>query len=153
MFECVRICSVSDTLRRQPGPATIPIYPGAACLVSSADRCSVSSVRACVAVCGLLWSVCLASGTACAAVCAVQSFRVRWGLGSPPEGYTASAGGGVGHARDKIFQRKRRSISLPTPSFLCKTPHPHCRFQKFPAKTKKTPTKGLCSVLYLPYKP
>ena len=32
MFECVRICSVSDTLRRQPGPATIPIYPGAACL-------------------------------------------------------------------------------------------------------------------------
>nr|DAO98046.1 MAG TPA: hypothetical protein [Caudoviricetes sp.] len=25
--------------------------------------------------------------------------------------------------------------------------------QKFPAKTKKTPTKGLRSVLYLPYKP
>ena len=36
-------------------------------------------------------AVCLASGAACAAVCAVQSFRVRLGLGFPPAGYTAAA--------------------------------------------------------------
>nr|DAM70523.1 MAG TPA: hypothetical protein [Caudoviricetes sp.] len=28
-----------------------------------------------------------------------------------------------------------------------------CKSQKIPPKNKKTPTKGLCSVLYLPYKP
>lgn len=32
-------------------------------------------------------------------------------------------------------------------------PHPHCQYQKFRRKNKKTPTKGLCSVLYFPYKP
>nr|DAD76637.1 MAG TPA: hypothetical protein [Siphoviridae sp. ctOVO10]DAP46489.1 MAG TPA: hypothetical protein [Caudoviricetes sp.] len=45
---------------------------------------------------------------------------MRWGLGSPPAGYTGSTGGGVGHARDKIFQRKRRFLvpisPTPTPS-------------------------------------
>ena len=52
--------------------------PGVACLVSSADRCSVSSVWACVSVRVLLWAVCLASGTACATACDVQAVRVRW---------------------------------------------------------------------------
>lgn len=62
--------------------------PGAACLVSSADRCSVFSALGCVPC--LAWSA-LASGTAFPAACAVQSVRMRWGLGSPPAGYTAAA--------------------------------------------------------------
>lgn len=115
MFECVQICTVSDTL-----PALQHTTPGRSgrrgrSLVSSANRCSVPSVRACVSC--PAWSV-LASGTACAAACDVQAVRVRWGLGSPPAGYTGIAGGGVGHARDKIFQRKRRfsGFVLPTPT-------------------------------------
>nr|DAK97442.1 MAG TPA: hypothetical protein [Caudoviricetes sp.] len=57
----------------------------AGCLVSSADRCSASSVRACVPC--LAWSVlppvvCRRSGCA-------------GGLGSPPAGYIGSAWGGV----------------------------------------------------------
>ena len=62
--------------------------PGAACLVSSADRCSVSSVRAC-APCArpvLLPVLCSLSG--CAGVC-------RGALA----GHIGSTGGGVGDAR------------------------------------------------------
>ena len=97
-----------------------PNLSGTVYLVSGADRCSMSSVRACVSVRVV---VCLASGTACAAACAVQAVRVRWGLGSLPAGYIGSAGGGAGHARDKIFQRKRRFLGfvLPSPPRLHKT--------------------------------
>lgn len=35
--------------------------------------------------------VCVVPCMGCLAVCAVQSARVRWGLGSPPAGYTAAA--------------------------------------------------------------
>nr|DAG20089.1 MAG TPA: hypothetical protein [Caudoviricetes sp.] len=34
-----------------------------------------------------------------------------------------------------------------------KSPHPLLSISKISRKNKKTPTKGLCSVLYLPYKP
>nr|DAY84640.1 MAG TPA: hypothetical protein [Caudoviricetes sp.] len=34
-----------------------------------------------------------------------------------------------------------------------KLPYPLLSISKIPRKNKKTPTKGLCSVLYLPYKP
>ena len=50
--------------------------PRAACLVSGADRRSVSGVWACALV--------------CLAACAVPSVRVRWGLGSPLAGYIAA---------------------------------------------------------------
>lgn len=70
--------ALSDTLRRQSSPLHRYDLPGAACLVSDVDRCSVSSVRACVPVRVLLCAVCLASGTACPAACAVQFARVRW---------------------------------------------------------------------------
>lgn len=53
--------------------------------------------------------VCLASGTACAAACGVQTVRVRWGLGSPPAGYTAAA--------------QPRPVSLPNTEKIKKT-HP-----------------------------
>nr|DAZ45060.1 MAG TPA: hypothetical protein [Caudoviricetes sp.] len=42
---------------------------------------------------------------------------------------------------------------LPTLSFLHKTPPPLSQVPKISRKNKKTPTKGLCSVLYFPYKP
>lgn len=55
--------------------------PRAVCLVSSADRCSVSSVRACVSC--LAWSALVFArpgfGMVCSAACDVQSVRARWG--------------------------------------------------------------------------
>lgn len=113
--------------------------PGAACLVSSADRCSVSSVRG---VCALPCVVCFASSTACPAARYVQAVRVRWGLGSPPAGYTGSAGSGVGHARDKIFQRKSRFsefvLLTPTPPSQNET-YLIVQVSKFSEKYKKAP--------------
>lgn len=62
------------------------------------------------------------------------------GLGSPPAGYTGSAGGGVGHARDKIFQRKRRFswvVSQTThPTLTNQTPSDCASLQKFRKKQK-----------------
>ena len=82
---------------KRPKLYTLPdALSGATCLASGADRCSVSSVWACVSVRVLLWAVCLASGTACATACDVQAVRVRWELWPPPAGYIGSAGGGVG---------------------------------------------------------
>ena len=72
--------------------------------------------------------------------------RCAGGLGSPPAGYTGSAVGGVGHARDKIFQRKRRfsaSLSLtPTPPSQNET-HPIVQVSKNSKKYKKTPFEVL----------
>lgn len=121
-----------------PTPAAGTIY-----LASNADRCSVSSVWACVSVRGLLWAVCLASGTVCAAACRVQSVRVRWEV--------QGATGGVYSRRpappgQPFNHRKNKKGSK-------KLPYPLLSISKIPRKNKKTPTKGLRSVLYLPYKP
>lgn len=94
---------------------------------------------------------CVASGTACAASCDVQAFRVRWGLWSPPAGYTGSAGGGAGHARDKIFQRKRRfsGVALQTtnPTFTNPNPSDCASLQKF-RKIQKDPFRSLnCGII------
>ena len=120
-------------------PRTLSDSPGAACLVSSADRCSVSSVRACVSVCGLLWAVCLASGTPCAAACAVQPVRVRWGLGSPPLGYMERARGRVVYSSHRK-NSKKAFFGVPSPHL----PHPHktkrlslCKSPKIPKNTKR----------------
>lgn len=122
--------------------------PGAACLVSGADRCSVSSVRG---VCAVPCMVCLASGTAYAAACTVYPFWTRWGLGYPPEGYTGSAGGGVGHARDKIFKRKRpfSGFPLPTPTPpLQNETYLIVQVSKNSEKNKKTPYGAIeCVIL------
>lgn len=75
-----KLYTLPDTLSRQFSTRRRYNLPSAACLVSSADQCSASSVPACVSVCGLLWAVCLVSGTACV----VQSIRVRWSV----QGYT-----------------------------------------------------------------
>ena len=51
--------------------------PGAVCLVSSADRCSVFSVRVCVSclVCGLS---CIWPGLPCCLSCAVVPGALEW---------------------------------------------------------------------------
>ena len=113
--------------------------PGVACLVSSADRCSVSSVRACVPC--LAWSVLhlarpallpvLCSLSGCAGVCR-----------GTPAGHTAAA--------------QPCPVSLSTTEKIKKAQKlaaQFCATKNFLRKNKKTPTKGLCSVLYLPYKP
>ena len=111
---------------------------------SRSARCSLLSVRACAPCLALPYLVFArpGSGTACPAACAVQSVRVRWGLGSPPAGYIAAA--------------QPRPVSPVTTEKIKKaSKNPQLDFQppKIFSKNKKTPTKGLCSVLYLPYKP
>lgn len=149
----VRICSVSDTLRRQSSPRRRPDLPGTACLVSSADKCSVSSVRACVHC--LAWSALhLARPALLPVVCSPPGCAGGWGLhlwgiwGAPGVGWSTPR---IEKIQKRRFQRLCRK--LPTPSFLRKTPPPPLLIPKISPKNKKTPTKGLCSVLYLPYKP
>ena len=81
----------------------------------------------------------------------VQAVRVRWGLGLHLWGIWGEPGVGWSTPRIEKIQKRR---SLPTtPSFLLKTPYPLLSISKISRKNKKTPTKGLRSVLYLPYKP
>lgn len=108
-------------------------------LVSSADRCSVSSVRARVVPC----VVCPGSGTACAAglCCAVVpgALGARAFTGGVYSRRPATPGQSFDHRKNKKGSKK--------------SPLPPLSISKIPRKNKKTPTKGLCSVLYLPYKP
>lgn len=111
-----------------PAPAAVPI-----------SRCSVSSVRACVHCLAwlalhlarpvLLPVLCSLSGCAGAGVSTGGVYSRR---PAPP-------GQSLNHRKNKKGSKNH--------------PTPYCQSQKFPAKTKKTPTKGLRSVLYLPYKP
>lgn len=96
--------------------------------------------------------VCVVPCVACAAACAVQSVRVCWGLGLHLWGIWGEPGVGWSTPRVEKIQ-KRHFPFLPTPSFLRKTPYPLLSISKISRKNKKTPTKGLRSVLYLPYKP
>nr|DAM27978.1 MAG TPA: hypothetical protein [Caudoviricetes sp.] len=61
-----------------------------------------------------------------------------------------AGGGAVDTSRRK---NSKKAFFLPTPSFLLKKPYPLLSISKISRKNKKTPTKGLRSVLYLPYKP
>lgn len=121
-------------------PRHRPDLPGAACLVSGADRCSVSSVRACVSVCGLLWAVYLASGTACAAACAVQSVRVRWGLGVSTGGVYSRRPAPPGQSRH--HRKNKKGFKKFAAGFLAT--------KNFPQK-QKDPYKGsvFCAILAL----
>lgn len=135
----VHICTVSDTLHalQRPAPLRSARVGG---LVLSAGRCSVSSVRACVCRC-VAWSALhLARSALLPVMCRPSGCAVV--LGSPPAGYIAAA--------------QPRPVSLVTTEKIKKaqkiTP-PLFPISKIPRKNKKTPTKGLRSVLYLPYKP
>ena len=123
--------------------------PRAACLVSSADRCRASSVRACVSC--LAWSALhLVRPALLPVLCSPSGCAGDWGLhlwgiwGEP----------GVGVVDASRRKNSKKAFLLPThPLFLYKTPPPPLSISKIPRKNKKTPTKGLRSVLYLPYKP
>lgn len=133
-------CQPSSACRR-------PDLPGVGGLVSSADRCSVSSVWACVSVRGV---VCLAFGTGCPAACAVQSVRVCWGLGSPPAGYTGSAGGWVVDSLRRKNSKKAFSGGCAAnthPTFTNQNPSDCASLQKF-QKIQKDPFRSLdCAII------
>ena len=140
MFECVQICTVSDTL---PAPSTRRRYdlPGVACLVSGADRCSVSSVRAvCRALRGL---PCIWHGLPCCLCCSVCPGALGWGLhlwgiwGEP----------GVGWSTPLVEKIQKRRFSCLPPLFCSKSPTHYCQSQKFPAKTKR-PLQRVCVLCY-----
>jgi len=86
----------------------------------------------------------------CPAACRVPSFRVRWGLGSPPLGYMGRAGGGVVDTLRR--KNSKKAFSIPTtPSFLHKSPHPLLPISKIPPQKQKDPYKGsaFCAILAL----
>lgn len=135
-------CPPSSACRRYDLPGTV--Y-----LVSSADRCSVSIVRACVSC--LAWSVLvyLARPALLPVMCSRSGCAGGWGLhlwgiwGEPWVGWSTP--------RVEKIQKRR---SLPThPLFSAQNTQPPLPISKISRKNKKTPTKGLSSVLYLPYKP
>ena len=86
-----KLYTLPDALQTVQHPHR-PDLPRAACLVSSADRCSVSSVWACVSC--LAWSTLhLARSVLLPAVPGAL------GLGSPPGGNGAGGPGGRGESR------------------------------------------------------
>lgn len=126
MFECVRICTVSDTLHALQRPAAVTICParpvlyrvqtGAACLASwRVCRCAVSCM------------VCLASGTACP----VQSCPVCcMGQGCTGGVYSrrpAPPGQSCHHRKNK---KGLPHLHKTKPIRLCKSPN-------FPKNTKR----------------
>lgn len=119
-----------------PTPAAGTIY-----LASNADRCSVSSVWACVSVRGLLWAVCLASGTVCAAACRVQSVRVRWGFGLHRRGIWDEPGVG------QVSPATTEKIKKTHPTFTNQNPPDCASLQKF-QKIQKGPFRSLdCAII------
>ena len=118
--------ALSDTLRRQPSAAAVLIYP-----VRRVQR---------PGVCALPCMVCLASGTACAAVCRVQSFRVRWtgqgGTGGVYSRRPAPPGQSLYHRKNKKGFKKFAAGFSATKNF---------------SKNKKDPYKGsvFCVILAL----
>ena len=135
MFECVQICSVSDTLRKPSSPAAVLIYP-----VQRVQR---------PGVCGM---VC--PGTCPALVLARPALLPV--LCSPPgcagggrgtlAGYTWSAGGGVVSVAI-ADQNKKGDFPTYPPLSCVKHPYPHCRFQKSRQKTKR-PLQRVCVLCY-----
>lgn len=90
-------------------------------------------------------------GLSCCLRCAVCPGALGAGVSTGGAYRERRGWGGSIVSVEKI--QKRRFPFLPTPSFLRKTPYPLLSISKIPRKNKKTPRKGLCSVLYLPYKP
>lgn len=153
MFECVQICTVSDALPTLQHPPPVRSARRGLSGVECRPVQRVQRLGVCRSLHGLPWYLPRpGSGTACPAACAVQSVRVRWGLGSPPLGYMGRAGGGVVDTSRR--KNSKKALSLPTTlSFFAQNAPPLSSTPKISRKNKKTPTKGLCSVLYLPYKP
>lgn len=109
-----------------------------ACLVSSADRCSVSSVRARVPC--LAWSALVLARPALLPVLCSPSGCA--GAGVSTGGVYSRRPAPPGQSRHHRKNKKGSKITPPPLPIL-----------KISRKNKKTPTKGLRSVLYLLYKP
>lgn len=123
-----------------------PDLPGAACPVSGA-------VCWCASCCGRS-ALHLARSALLPVLCSLPGCAGGWGLhrrgiqGAP----------GWGGSIVSVEKKSKKAFLLKwwrftTPSFLRKSPPPLLPISKISRKNKKTPTKGLCSVLYLPYKP
>lgn len=130
MFECVQICTVSDTLRSLQRPPLV--------------RSTQCSVRA------LPCMVCLASGMACPAACDVQSVRVRWGCGLHLGGMGPEARVGV-VSPVSSDQNKKGVFGVPLtnthPFFTNQNPSNCASLQKF-QKIQKGPFRSLdCAII------
>lgn len=127
MFECVQICTVSDTLPTLQRPAAIPIVPAWPVWywVQRVQRPGV-----CVVPCMV-----------CPAACRVQSFRVRWcGQGCTGGVYSrrpAPPGQSFNHRKNKKGSKK--------------LPYPLLPISKIPPQKQKDPYKGsaFCAILAL----
>lgn len=136
MFECVQICSVSDTLHALQRSAAVPIAPRG---LSGIECRPVQRVQ-CPGVCVGAWRglPCIWHGLPCCLCCAVCPGAL--GLGSPPAGYIAAA--------------QPRPVSLSTTEKIKKaqkiTPPPIANLKNFPQK-QKDPYKGsvFCAILAL----
>lgn len=123
---------------------------GVVCLVLGVDWCSVSSVRAWVSC--IAWSALHLARPALLPVLFSRSGCTGgwglhlWGIWGEP---------GVGVVDTSRRKNSKKAFSMPThPIFSAKnTQHPPLPISKISRKNKKTPTNGLCYVLYLPYKP
>ena len=116
-----------------PAPRALSDCPGAVCLVSSADRCSVSSVQACAHRPG--------SCTACNAACDVQAVRVRCGAGVSTGGVYSRRPAPPGQS----FNHRKNKKGSPT--FTKRHLSGCASLQKF-QKIKKDPSPGLiCAIL------
>lgn len=139
MFECVQICTVSDTLPAVPiarrGLSGIECRP-----VQRVQRPGVYAVPC---------MVCPASGTACPAACAVQSVRVRWGLGLHRRGIQRAPVVGWSTPRVEKIQKRRSFHTHPLFSAQ-NTPTPIANL-KNSAQKQKDPYKGsvFCAILAL----
>jgi hypothetical protein len=120
MFECVQICSVSDTLHALQRSAAVPIAPRG---LSGIECRPVQRVQ-CPGVCVGAWRglPCIWHGLPCCLCCAVCPGAL--GLGSPPAGYIAAA--------------QPRPVSLSTTEKIKKTqkiiPTPITNLKNFPQK-------------------
>lgn len=131
MFECVQICSVSDTFHAIQHPAQSR-SPRAVSGIECRPVQRVQRPGACRALRGLPWYLPRSgSGTACATACAVQSFRVRWsGQGCTGRVYSrrpAPPGQPFNHRKNK---KDPPHLHKSEPIRLCKSP-------KIPKNTKR----------------
>lgn len=119
-------------------PRTLPDRPRAACLVSSADRCSVPSVRACVSC--LAWSALhLARSVLLPVMC--RRSGCAGVLGSPPAGYTAAA------QPRPVSLSATEKIKKTHPTFTNQNPSDCAILQKF-QKIQKDPFRSLdCGII------
>ena len=125
----------------------LPSSPAAACLVSGADRCSVSSVRACVPC--LAWSALhLVWPVPLPVLCSPSGCAGGWGLHR--RGIQEAPGvGWVDSLRRKNSKKAFFSVHLanPHPTFTNPNPSDCASLQKF-QKIQKDPFRSLnCAII------